>query len=144
MILCIICFSGEFLSIAGANKSLSEASLVWRDNWVTLLDGLLQLYMLRQPHDGVSLVTHIRNISINIKYHQDVVKKSFVSDYEVLLKAVVLDHSDITMWVSSVMVLYIGWLLISVRYLNIFIIKYRILITSHPILFESKMIVSVN
>ncbi|KAJ8713073.1 hypothetical protein PYW08_008377 [Mythimna loreyi] len=89
-------YSGEFLSLEGANKSLSEASLVWRDNWVTFIDGLLQLNMLRQSHDGVSLVTNIRNININIKAHEEVVKKSFVSDYKVSLKAVVLRNSDIT------------------------------------------------
>ena len=92
----VIYYSGEFLSIAGANTSLTGATLVWRDNWVTFLDGLLQLYMLRQSHDGVSQVTHVRNIKINIKYHQDVVEKSFVSDNKVLLKAVVLQNSDIT------------------------------------------------
>lgn len=95
MIYCYVS-SGEFRSIEGANKSLSEASLVWRDNWVTFLDGLLQLNMLRHPHDGVSLVTHIRNMKINVNYHQNVVKSSFVSDYKVLLKAAVINNSDIT------------------------------------------------
>ncbi|KAJ8713071.1 hypothetical protein PYW08_008375 [Mythimna loreyi] len=87
-------YSGEFLSLEGANKSLSEASLAWRDNWVTFIDGLLQLNMLQQPHDGVSLVTYIRNMTINVKYHEEIVKNSFVSDYKVLLKA--LNNSGIT------------------------------------------------
>ncbi|KAJ8711410.1 hypothetical protein PYW07_008652 [Mythimna separata] len=89
-------YSGEFLSLEGANKSLTEASVVWRDNWVTFIDGLLQLNMLRQPHDGVSLVTNVRNIKINVKYHKEIVEESFVSDYKVLLKASVLNNSDIT------------------------------------------------
>ncbi|KAJ8711409.1 hypothetical protein PYW07_008651 [Mythimna separata] len=87
-------YSGEFHSLEGANNSLSEAAVVWRDNWVTFIDGLLQLNMLRQPHDGVSLVTFIRNMSINVKYHEEIVQKSFVSDYKVLLK--VLNDTGIT------------------------------------------------
>ncbi|KAJ8713069.1 hypothetical protein PYW08_008373 [Mythimna loreyi] len=81
-------YSGEFRSLEGANKSLSEASLVWRDNWVTFIDGLLQLNMLQQPHDGVSLITYIRNMTINVKHHEDIVKEPYVSDQKVLLKAV--------------------------------------------------------
>ncbi|KAJ8711408.1 hypothetical protein PYW07_008650 [Mythimna separata] len=81
-------YSGEFLSLEGANKSLSEASLVWRDNWVTFVDGLLQLDMLRQPHDGVSQVAFIRDMTINIKSHEEIVQKSYMLDHKVSLKAV--------------------------------------------------------
>ncbi|KAJ8713070.1 hypothetical protein PYW08_008374 [Mythimna loreyi] len=87
-------YSGEFRSLEGANKAMSEAALVWRDNWVTFVDGLLQLNMLQQSHDGVSLVTYIRNMTINVKHHEEIVKESYVSSHKVLLKA--LSNSGIT------------------------------------------------
>ncbi|KAJ8713074.1 hypothetical protein PYW08_008378 [Mythimna loreyi] len=62
-------YSGEFVSVEAANESLSQAALVWRDNWVTLIDGLLQMNMLRQAHDAVSLPTHIRRLDINPRKH---------------------------------------------------------------------------
>ncbi|CAH1641260.1 unnamed protein product [Spodoptera littoralis] len=89
-------YSGEFRSIEGANASLTEASLIWRDNWVTFVDGLLQLNMLRQKHDGVSMPTNIENLIINIQEHQEIVNKSFVSDSKVLIKAEVLDYLGVT------------------------------------------------
>ncbi|CAH0696877.1 unnamed protein product [Spodoptera exigua] len=89
-------YSGEFRSIEGVNASLTEASLIWRDNWVTFIDGLLQLNMLRQKHDGVSVPTHIRNLTINVQKHEEIVAKSFVSDYKVLMKAEVLENLNMT------------------------------------------------
>ena len=61
--------SGEFMSIEAASACLGQAALVWRDNWVAFLDGLLQLNMLRQPHDGVTLPTHIRRLDIDASQH---------------------------------------------------------------------------
>ncbi|XP_075991465.1 fatty acid synthase-like [Anticarsia gemmatalis] len=62
-------YSGEFKSIECINESMSEASLTWSNNWVTLLDGLLQINVLRQPHHAVTLPANIRKISININEH---------------------------------------------------------------------------
>ncbi|XP_075984125.1 fatty acid synthase-like [Anticarsia gemmatalis] len=64
----------EFRSIESANASLSEASVLWRDNWVTLIDGMLQLNVLRQQHDAVSLPTYIGRMSIDVDKH----RKSYV------------------------------------------------------------------
>ncbi|KAF9795711.1 hypothetical protein SFRURICE_018839 [Spodoptera frugiperda] len=89
-------YSGEFRSIEGVNASMTEASLIWRDNWVTFIDGLLQLNMLRQKHEGVSIPTHVRNMTINIQKHQEIAAKSFVSDYKVLMKAEVIENMNMT------------------------------------------------
>nr|XP_049699195.1 fatty acid synthase [Helicoverpa armigera]XP_049699196.1 fatty acid synthase [Helicoverpa armigera] len=64
-------YSGEFCSIEACDTSLSSAALVWRDNWVTFLDGLLQLNMLRQPHHAVTLPTHIRRLDIDTTKHNE-------------------------------------------------------------------------
>ncbi|XP_075983866.1 fatty acid synthase-like [Anticarsia gemmatalis] len=66
-------YSGEFQSIEQANSSLNEANLVWRNNWVTLIDGMMQLNVLRQSHDTVSNPTHIRRICINVDKHTETV-----------------------------------------------------------------------
>ncbi|PZC83616.1 hypothetical protein B5X24_HaOG207599 [Helicoverpa armigera] len=85
-------YSGEFRSMEGCDSALSAAALAWRDNWVTFLDGLLQLNMLRQPHRAVTLPTHIRSISIDVDQHAKCVKQSAVSDFKVSLKADVSDQ----------------------------------------------------
>ncbi|XP_013141731.1 PREDICTED: fatty acid synthase [Papilio polytes] len=60
-------YSGEFQSIKKANKSLTEADITWNNNWVTFIDGMLQLNILARSHDSISLPTHIRKIIIDIK-----------------------------------------------------------------------------
>ncbi|CAG5024484.1 unnamed protein product [Parnassius apollo] len=62
-------YSGQFKSVHSANKSLTEAKIYWRNNWVTFLDGMLQLNALKRPHHSVSQPTNIRNITIDIKRH---------------------------------------------------------------------------
>ncbi|KAJ8711407.1 hypothetical protein PYW07_008649 [Mythimna separata] len=84
-------YSGEFRSIEAASSSLNEASLVWLDNWVTFIDGLLQLNMLRQPHDGVTLPTHIRRIVVDVDKH---LKLQTVTDGKVLYKAELLEEHE--------------------------------------------------
>ncbi|XP_037292706.1 fatty acid synthase-like [Manduca sexta] len=68
-------YSGDFRSIHSANSSITEALILWRENWVTLLDGLLQLNALRHTHDGVSVPKQIGrmciNVSENTKHHMD-------------------------------------------------------------------------
>ncbi|PZC83614.1 hypothetical protein B5X24_HaOG207597 [Helicoverpa armigera] len=87
-------YSGEFRSLDGCDSALSSAALVWRDNWVTFLDGLLQLNMLRQPHRAVTLPTHIRRLAIDVEKHQKA--ETITSEDKVLYKAEVLEEHDFT------------------------------------------------
>ncbi|CAD0204515.1 unnamed protein product [Chrysodeixis includens] len=64
-------YSGDFRTIDCASLSLTEASLIWRDNWVALIDGMFQLNMLRQNHDTVTLPTHIRQMLIDVEEHEN-------------------------------------------------------------------------
>ncbi|XP_026333122.1 fatty acid synthase-like [Hyposmocoma kahamanoa] len=58
-------YEGEFRSIHRANSSFTEAQIIWKNNWVTLLDGMLQLDNLRQSHSSFSTPTKIRRIMID-------------------------------------------------------------------------------
>ena len=49
--------------------SLSEANLKWTNNWVTLIDGMLQLNMLRRVHETVSQLNFIRKMIIDVNQH---------------------------------------------------------------------------
>ncbi|XP_075984126.1 fatty acid synthase-like [Anticarsia gemmatalis] len=87
-------YSDEFRSIESANASLNEASVSWRDNWVTLIDGMLQLNVLRQQHDAVSLPTYIRKILIDIEKHTNYQKNNINGN--TALKTSVLELLDVT------------------------------------------------
>ncbi|XP_049878856.1 fatty acid synthase-like [Pectinophora gossypiella] len=67
-------YSGECRSIHKTNKSLTEAQIVWNGNWVTYLDGLLQLSTLRNKHDTVSQPIAIKKINIDLKEHDKCMK----------------------------------------------------------------------
>ncbi|XP_069357135.1 fatty acid synthase-like [Maniola hyperantus] len=59
----------EFRSIYNANTSFTKAHLLWKENWVTFIDGMIQLNALRQLHESVSQPHFIRRIEIDIENH---------------------------------------------------------------------------
>ncbi|XP_052738834.1 fatty acid synthase-like [Bicyclus anynana] len=62
-------YTDEFRSICKAKLSLTEAHLLWQNNWVTLIDGMIQLNALRRHHDSVSQPNFIRKMVIDVKNH---------------------------------------------------------------------------
>ncbi|XP_063368614.1 fatty acid synthase-like [Cydia amplana] len=64
-------YAGEFQSICSTNSTFTEGYLFWEDNWVTLIDGMLQLNVLKQSHEGISQPAYIRKITIDIKRHMN-------------------------------------------------------------------------
>ncbi|XP_039751985.1 fatty acid synthase-like [Pararge aegeria] len=62
-------YSDEFKSIYNANLSLTKAHLLWKNNWVTLIDGIIQLNALRRIHESVSQPDFIRRIIIDVEKH---------------------------------------------------------------------------
>lgn len=62
-------FRDEFRSIHKVNQSYTEAQIIWNDNWVTFLDGILQLLVLRIPDNIVSQPVQIRRLNINVTEH---------------------------------------------------------------------------
>ncbi|XP_038216643.1 fatty acid synthase-like [Zerene cesonia] len=63
-------YRDDFQSINAANESFTEANLSWNNNWVTLIDGLLQLNALRVANTSVSHLDYIRKLNINIDEHR--------------------------------------------------------------------------
>ncbi|CAH2051826.1 unnamed protein product, partial [Iphiclides podalirius] len=64
-------YRDDFRSIHSANTSLTNALIYWRNNWVTLIDGMLQLNALKYPHDFVAEPMRIRKITIDIENHNN-------------------------------------------------------------------------
>ncbi|XP_063367625.1 fatty acid synthase-like [Cydia amplana] len=60
---------GEFRGIREVNPTLTAGRVPWHGRWETLLDSMLQLNVLRQPHDHISQPVFIREISINTDKH---------------------------------------------------------------------------
>ncbi|CAH0402598.1 unnamed protein product [Chilo suppressalis] len=62
-------YKGVFQSINAVDKSLTKAKLLCNNNWVALIDGMIQLNVLRQNHDAISKPMAIRKIHIDTKEH---------------------------------------------------------------------------
>ncbi|KAM3959496.1 fatty acid synthase-like [Aphomia sociella] len=62
-------YRDEFRSIHNINKSFTEAHLIWNNNWVTLIDGLIQLGVLKHPYETVSKPKLIQKLVIDVAEH---------------------------------------------------------------------------
>ncbi|RVE53445.1 hypothetical protein evm_002015, partial [Chilo suppressalis] len=62
-------YGGIFRSIYAVNESLTKAKLLYNNNWVTLIDGMLQMNILRRKHDTFSRPLGIRKMYISTKEH---------------------------------------------------------------------------
>ncbi|KAL4711932.1 hypothetical protein ACJJTC_006101, partial [Scirpophaga incertulas] len=60
-------YGGEFRSIHCTNSSFTEAYLYWTNNWVTLIDGMIQLNTLKHNYNGTSQPDYIRNIVLDVQ-----------------------------------------------------------------------------
>lgn len=67
----MISFREEFRSIHRANESFMQAQIIWNDNWVTFLDGVVQLNSLQNNHDTLCLPSQIKSLSIDTNTHND-------------------------------------------------------------------------
>ncbi|CAH2093765.1 unnamed protein product [Euphydryas editha] len=78
-------YSGDFRSIYNANQTLSEANILWKDNWVTFIDGIIQLNALRRNYESVSQLHTIKKIIIDVDNHLD--HKILLNDGETVMNA---------------------------------------------------------
>ncbi|XP_045454233.1 fatty acid synthase-like [Melitaea cinxia] len=62
-------YSGDFRSIYNANQTLDEANILWKNNWVTFIDGLIQLNALRRHYESVSQLHTVKKIVIDVDKH---------------------------------------------------------------------------
>lgn len=68
--------------------------MTWNGNWVTLIDGMLQMNALKHKHNGVSEPVYIRNLSVDIEEHFGT--EVFDVDGKPVLKANHLENYDHT------------------------------------------------
>ncbi|KOB66846.1 Uncharacterized protein OBRU01_20684 [Operophtera brumata] len=58
-----------FKSIHSVNENMTEAELVWNENWNILIDSMLQLNVLKHSHLGIVQPSKIRELSIDVDKH---------------------------------------------------------------------------
>ncbi|KAI8442367.1 hypothetical protein MSG28_005889 [Choristoneura fumiferana] len=87
-------YTGMFQSIYNTNASFTKGHIHWEDNWVTLIDGMLQLNTLRQPHNVLCQPVYIRNINIDMRRHHNN-KITKINNFDVI-KANINPVHDIT------------------------------------------------
>lgn len=76
------------------NLSYTEAQIIWNDNWVTFLDGILQLLVLRNTHNTVSQPIQIRRLNVNVTEHAK--NKDILVDGKIIMIAHVFDTVHFT------------------------------------------------
>ncbi|XP_045454232.1 fatty acid synthase-like [Melitaea cinxia] len=85
-------YSGEFRCIYNANQSLDEANILWKDNWITFIDGLIQLNTLRRNNESVSQLHTIKKIVIDVQNHLG--HKKILNDGTTVMKATFSENND--------------------------------------------------
>lgn len=59
-------YRNEFRAIHSSNLNLTKAQIIWRNNWITFIEGALQFCTLRHDHSAVSQPQYIKRICIDI------------------------------------------------------------------------------
>ncbi|XP_041972223.1 fatty acid synthase-like [Aricia agestis] len=90
----------NFRSIHSTNDSMTEAQIEWNGNWVTFLDGIIQLNVLKRKHNTISKLDLIRKIVIDVEKQSNA---TVVKDDKVVANAKILDLYDLTICGGVVM-----------------------------------------
>ncbi|KAG7303505.1 hypothetical protein JYU34_012029 [Plutella xylostella] len=62
-------YKGELRSIASANEEMTRAQVTWKNNWIRLLDALIQFRTLRCDYNGITQPRYIQRLQINLHEH---------------------------------------------------------------------------
>ncbi|KAL4721437.1 hypothetical protein ACJJTC_012512, partial [Scirpophaga incertulas] len=62
-------YKDQFRSIAKVSYDLTQAEILWQNNWVTFIDGVLQMNALRYCYEGISIPNWIKKIVIDVNSH---------------------------------------------------------------------------
>ncbi|CAG4933479.1 unnamed protein product [Colias eurytheme] len=65
-------YSEDFQSLRAINDTSNEGYITWKNNWVTFLDGLIQLNVLRQTVGETTYPEYIRKLTIDVDNHRSV------------------------------------------------------------------------
>ncbi|XP_013162844.1 PREDICTED: fatty acid synthase-like isoform X2 [Papilio xuthus] len=82
-------FNKEFKAIRSANSSISKATVEWTGEWISYIDALMQLNIMKRNHNGISTPKMIQELVIDVNEHvsDDLIKK-------VVHEATILDLYD--------------------------------------------------
>ncbi|XP_028028986.1 fatty acid synthase-like [Bombyx mandarina] len=87
-------YSDAFQSIHSTTSSRKKGIIKWSEDWISFLDGLIQLNAFAKDHDGVSVPTIIRKLSINVEEHKNA--KMIALDNVNCINAEIYDHYNYT------------------------------------------------
>lgn len=62
-------YTGEFHGLKSASVTGSNGHIAWTSNWVAFMDNMLQMMILGQNSKRLLVPTRIRKLTIDPKYH---------------------------------------------------------------------------
>ncbi|CAK1541490.1 unnamed protein product [Leptosia nina] len=65
-------YSGDFQTIHTTSTNMTEATVHWKNNWISFIDGLLQCNALRRKDKVCCQPEFARNITIDLRHHKDI------------------------------------------------------------------------
>ncbi|KAH9645163.1 hypothetical protein HF086_005708 [Spodoptera exigua] len=68
-------YEGKFQSIHSVTSDCTTANIKYTNEWIPLLESLLQFIVFKRDHSGLSTLTHINKLSINTEEHLNTVPK---------------------------------------------------------------------
>ncbi|XP_077264022.1 fatty acid synthase-like [Temnothorax americanus] len=74
-------YSGVFRGLKSASVTGSNGHIAWTYNWITFMDSMLQMKILGQNLRSLLVPTKIRKLTIDPKYHMQLMKR--IQDYPV-------------------------------------------------------------
>ncbi|XP_012287002.1 fatty acid synthase [Orussus abietinus] len=69
-------YKKEFRNLRGYSKRSSYGLILWRNNWTTFLEGMIQLYVLVNDARCIQLPSFIKKIVIDLNIHKKAVTQS--------------------------------------------------------------------
>lgn len=69
-------YSGPFRTICKSSVNGDNGCLVWKDNWITFLDGMIQMYIFGNTTKKAQVPIKIRNIFIDTKLHEEIIART--------------------------------------------------------------------
>ncbi|XP_045537636.1 fatty acid synthase [Papilio machaon] len=65
-------FNKEFQVIRSANSAISKATVEWTGEWISYIDALIQLNIIKRNHNGISTPKLIQELIIDVNEHVSV------------------------------------------------------------------------
>uniref|UniRef100_A0A2A4K5B4 Ketosynthase family 3 (KS3) domain-containing protein n=1 Tax=Heliothis virescens TaxID=7102 RepID=A0A2A4K5B4_HELVI len=87
-------YRNDFRSIHCSNFPITRAQLIWKNNWITFIDGALQLCTLRHDHNAISQPQYIQRMCIDVNAHLLTLIHSGENIKDTLVDAVVLEDQN--------------------------------------------------